>query len=402
MPSGASTGRHEALELRDGDPARYNGKGVRKAAGNVRGPIYKRLKGSDASDQARIDQVLIELDGTENKSALGANAILGVSMAVARSAAAALGLPLYEYLGDVGARRLPVPMMNVINGGQHAENSLDFQEFMIVPHGAPTFGESLRYGAETFHALKSVLRKGGHSTAVGDEGGFAPDLKNNDEACELIIEAIRKAGYRPGEDVAIALDPAASSFYKDGKYVFEKSGAGAVSREELLDLYARMVRTYPIVSIEDGFAEDDWEAFRAHNAMLGDRIQIVGDDLYVTNRAFIRRGIREHATNAVLIKLNQIGTVTETVKAIETCREAGWNYVISHRSGETEDTFIADFAVAMGGGQIKTGSLSRSERLAKYNRLLEIERELGSTATYESPFKSFEHTGETVEGASNV
>ena len=388
VPSGASTGRHEALELRDGDPARYNGKGVRKAAANVRGPIYKRLRGSDASDQARIDQVLIELDGTENKSALGANAILGVSMAVARSAAAALGLPLYEYLGDVGARRLPVPMMNVINGGQHAENSLDFQEFMIVPHGAPTFGESLRYGAETFHALKSVLRKRGHSTAVGDEGGFAPDLKNNDEACELIIEAIRKAGYRPGEDVAIALDPAASSFYKDGKYVFEKSGAGAVSREELLDLYPRMVRTYPIVSIEDGFAEDDWEAFRAHNAMLGDRIQIVGDDLYVTNRAFIRRGIREHATNAVLIKLNQIGTVTETVKAIETCREAGWNYVISHRSGETEDTFIADFAVAMGGGQIKTGSLSRSERLAKYNRLLEIERDLASTAIFESPFKT--------------
>ena len=388
VPSGASTGRHEALELRDGDPARYNGKGVWKAAANVRGPIYERLKGSDASDQARIDQVLIELDGTENKSALGANAILGVSMAVARSAAAALGLPLYEYLGDVGARRLPVPMMNVINGGQHAENSLDFQEFMIVPHGAPTFGESLRYGAETFHALKSVLRKGGHSTAVGDEGGFAPDLKNNDEACELIIEAIRKAGYRPGEDVAIALDPAASSFYKDGKYVFEKSGAGAVSREELLDLYPRMVRTYPIVSIEDGFAEDDWEAFRAHNAMLGDRIQIVGDDLYVTNRAFIRRGIREHATNAVLIKLNQIGTVTETVKAIETCREAGWNYVISHRSGETEDTFIADFAVAMGGGQIKTGSLSRSERLAKYNRLLEIERDLASTAIFESPFKT--------------
>ena len=361
---------------------------MRKAAANVRGPIYKRLKGSDASDQARIDQVLIELDGTENKSALGANAILGVSMAVARSAAAALGLPLYEYLGDVGARRLPVPMMNVINGGQHAENSLDFQEFMIVPHGAPTFGESLRYGAETFHALKSVLRKGGHSTAVGDEGGFAPDLKNNDEACELIIEAIRKAGYRPGEDVAIALDPAASSFCKDGKYVFEKSGAGALSREELLDLYPRMVRAYPIVSIEDGFAEDDWEAFRAHNAMLGDRIQIVGDDLYVTNRAFIRRGIREHATNAVLIKLNQIGTVTETVKAIETCREAGWNYVISHRSGETEDTFIADFTVAMGGGQIKTGSLSRSERLAKYNRLLEIERDLASTAIFESPFNT--------------
>jgi enolase len=398
VPSGASTGRHEALELRDGDPARYNGKGVRKAAANVRGLIYKRLKGSDASDQARIDQVLIELDGTENKSALGANAILGVSMAVAHSAAAALGLPLYEYLRDAGARRLPVPMMNVINGGQHAENSLDFQEFMIVPHGAPTFGESLRYGAETFHALKSVLHKRGNSTAVGDEGGFAPDLKNNDEACELIIEAIRKAGYRAGEDIAIALDPAASSFCKDGKYVFEKSGAGAISREELLDLYARMVRTYPIVSIEDGFAEDDWEAFRAHNAMLGDRIQIVGDDLYVTNPAFIRRGIEQHATNAVLIKLNQIGTLTETVKAIETCRGAGWNYIISHRSGETEDTFIADFAVAMGGGQIKTGSLSRSERLAKYNRLLEIERELGSMGTFESPFKRLARVREDVEG----
>ena len=398
VPSGASTGRHEALELRDGDPARYNGKGVRKAAANVRGPIYKRLKGSDASDQARIDQVLIELDGTENKSALGANAILGVSMAVARSAAAALGLPLYEYLGDVGARRLPVPMMNVINGGQHAENSLDFQEFMIVPHGAPSFGESLRYGAETFHALKSVLHERGHSTAVGDEGGFAPNLKSNEEALELIVEAIRKVGYRPGDDVAVALDPAASSFCKDGDYDFEKSGAGAISREELLDLYARMVRTYPIVSIEDGFAEDDWEGFRAHTAMLGDRIQIVGDDLYVTNPAFIRRGIEQRATNAVLIKLNQIGTVTETVKAIETCRKAGWNYVISHRSGETEDTFIADFAVAMGGGQIKTGSLSRSERLAKYNRLLEIERKLGSMATCESPFNRLERARARAEG----
>ena len=402
VPSGASTGRHEALELRDGDPTRYNGKGVQKAAANVRERIAKHLKGRDASKQEWIDQSLVDLDGTDNKSALGANAILGVSMAVARAAAATLDLPLYQYLGNAGAFRLPVPMMNVINGGQHAENSLDFQEFMIVPHGAPSFGEALRYGAETFHALKSVLHKRGHSTAVGDEGGFAPNLKSSDEALELIIDAIREAGYRPGDDVAIALDPAASSFCKDGNYAFEKSGAGAITQDELLDLYARMVGTYPIVSIEDGFAEDDWEAFHAHTAMLGDRIQIVGDDLYVTNPAFIRRGIEQRATNAVLIKLNQIGTVTETVQAIDTCRKTGWNYVISHRSGETEDTFIADFAVAMGGGQIKTGSLSRSERLAKYNRLLEIERELGSMAKFESPFKSFEHTGEPVEGARNV
>ncbi|MGD0532436.1 MAG: phosphopyruvate hydratase [Methyloceanibacter sp.] len=399
VPSGASTGRHEALELRDGDATRYNGKGVQKAATNVRERIAKHLKGRDASEQERIDQSLIELDGSQNKSALGANAILGVSMAAACASAAALDLPLYEYLGGAGARRLPVPMMNVINGGQHAENSLDFQEFMIVPHGAPSFGEALRYGAETFHALKSVLHERGHSTAVGDEGGFAPNLKSNDEAWELIVDAIHKAGYRPGAEVAVAVDPAASSFCKDGEYVFEKSGTGAISRDRLLDLYTHMVRTYPIVSIEDGFAEDDWEGFRALTAMLGHRIQIVGDDLYVTNPAFIRRGIEQHATNAVLIKLNQIGTVTETVKAIETCRQAGWNYVISHRSGETEDTFIADFAVAMGGGQIKTGSLSRSERLAKYNRLLEIERELGSMAKYESPFKRLERVGEPVERA---
>ena len=399
VPSGASTGRHEALELRDGDLARYSGKGVLKAAANVRERIQRLLKGVDASEQANLDLILIELDGTENKTALGANAMLGVSMACARAAAAALDRPLYQYLGSPGACRLPVPMMNVINGGQHAQNSLDFQEFMIVPHGAPTFAEALRYGAETFHALKSVLHKRGYSTAVGDEGGFAPNLEGNNEACELIVDAIGKAGYRPGEDVAIALDPAASSFCKDGKYVFEKSGTGAISREELLDLYARMVRDYPIVSIEDGFAEDDWEGFAAHTAMLGDRIQIVGDDIYVTNPTFIRRGIADLASNAVLIKLNQIGTITETVKAIETCRQAGWNYIISHRSGETEDAFIADFAVAMGGGQIKTGSLSRSERLAKYNRLLEIERELGSMATYESPFKRLERVGEPIEGA---
>ena len=399
VPSGASTGRHEALELRDGDPKRYRGKGVLKAAANVRERIANHLKGRDAGEQERIDQALIELDGTENKSVLGANAILGVSMAVARAAGSAFGLPLYKYLGNAGACRLPVPMMNVINGGQHAQNSLDFQEFMIVPHGAPTFGEALRYGAETFHALKEILHQRGYSTAVGDEGGFAPNLTSNEEACELIVDAIGKAGYRAGEDVAIALDPAASSFAKDGKYVLAKSEAGEVSRDDLLHLYARMVRSYPIVSIEDGFAEDDWAGFRAQMAMLGDRIQIVGDDLYVTNPRFIRRGIEEHATNAVLIKLNQIGTVTETVKAIKTCRETGWNYIISHRSGETEDTFIADFAVAMGGGQIKTGSLSRSERLAKYNRLLEIERELASMATYESPFKGRKPVREAVAGA---
>ena len=387
VPSGASTGRHEALELRDGDRGRYNGKGVLKAAANVRERIQPQLKGVDASDQASLDLILVDLDGTENKSTLGANAILGVSMACARAAAAALGLPLYQYLGSPSACRLPVPMMNVINGGQHAQNSLDFQEFMIVPYGAPTFGEALRYGAETFHALKSVLHKRGYSTAVGDEGGFAPNLRSADEALELIMEAIRTAGFRPGEQVAIALDPAASSFSQDGQYVFKKAGSGAITRDDLLKLYARLVEAYPIVTIEDGFAEDDWDGFRAHTAMLGDRVQIVGDDLYVTNPRLIKRGIETQATNAVLIKLNQIGTVYETVQAIAACRQGGWNYIISHRSGETEDTFIADFTVAMGGGQIKTGSLSRSERLAKYNRLLEIERELGGAAVYESPFK---------------
>ncbi len=390
VPSGASTGRHEALELRDGDRARYRGKGVLKAATNVRERIQQRLKGVDASEQASLDLILIDLDGTENKSNLGANAMLGVSMAAARAAASALDLPLYQYLGSRDACRLPVPMMNVINGGQHAQNSLDFQEFMIVPHGGPTFGEALRYGAETFHALKSVLHKRGYSTAVGDEGGFAPDLKSTDEALELIMEAIRSAGFRSGEEIAIALDPAASSFCQHGQYVFEKAGSGVIARNDLLELYGRLVEAYPIVSIEDGFAEDDWDGFRAHTAMLGDRVQIVGDDLYVTNPRLIKRGVEKQATNAVLIKLNQIGTVYETVQAIEACRQARWNYVISHRSGETEDTFIADFAVAMGGGQIKTGSLSRSERLAKYNRLLEIERELGSAALYESPFNRLE------------
>jgi enolase len=390
VPSGASTGRHEAIELRDGDVGRYGGKGVLGAVSNVRSIIRQRLQGCDGTQQEAIDQCLIDLDGTENKSHLGANAILGVSMAIARAAASASGRPLYSHLGGASARRLLVPLMNVINGGRHAGNSLDFQEFMIVPHGAPTFTEALRYGAETFHALSDGLRKAGHATAVGDEGGFAPNLRSPDEACEFILEAIRVVGLRPGSDLALALDPAASSFARQGEYVFEKANGQRTSRDGLLALYQRLVDVYPIVSIEDGFAENDWDGFRAQTARLGDRIQIVGDDLYVTNPRFIRRGIRERATNAVLVKLNQIGTVSETIKAIDICRQAGWRYVISHRSGETEDTFIADFAVAMGGGQLKAGSPSRSERLAKYNRLLEIERELGSSATYESPFLMFD------------
>jgi enolase len=387
VPSGASTGRHEALELRDGDMSRYGGKGVLKAISYVNGVICDRLIGTAAAPQEAVDAALIALDGTENKTNLGANAILGVSMAVARAAAVASGVPLYRYLGGNSAVQLPVPMMNVINGGRHAQNSLDFQEFMIVPHGAASFGEALRYGAETFHALHDLLHKAGYSTSVGDEGGFAPNLRTIDEACELIVSAIRKTGLRPGADVALALDPAASSFAEGGKYVFAKSGNKILSREELLAVYDHLTDIYPIVSIEDGFAEDDWEGFRLQTAASGSQLQIVGDDLYVTNPRFIRRGIESHATNAVLIKLNQIGTVTETVRAVQMCREADWRYVISHRSGETEDTFIADFAVAMGGRQIKAGSLSRSERLAKYNRLLEIERELGTAAVYESLFR---------------
>jgi enolase len=385
VPAGASTGRHEAVELRDADPARYMGKGVLKAAAIVRTRIGDHLKGRDAAKQALIDESLIDLDGTANKSTLGANAILGVSMAVARAAAAARGLPLYSYLGGPAARRLPVPMMNVINGGKHAENALAFQEFMIVPVGAPSFAEALRYGAETFHHLGARLRKRGYSTAVGDEGGFAPNLRSDHEVCEIISQAIDAAGFRPGRDLAIALDPAATSFWKDGRYLLEKSDAGALTGDELLQRYRRLCDAYSIVSIEDGFAEDDWDGFRSQTMMLGDRVQIVGDDLYATNAERIRRGIDQGATNAALIKLNQIGTVTETVRAIELCREAGWRWVISHRSGETEDTFIADFAVAMGGGQIKAGSVCRSERLAKYNRLLEIERQLGPSAVYESP-----------------
>ena len=394
VPSGASTGENEALELRDGDKARFGGKGVARAVANVTETIAPALAGQDASRQAEIDRLLLELDGTPTKSKLGANAILGVSMAAARAAAQAAGLPLYAYLGGPSACRLPVPMMNVINGGKHADNSLDFQEFMLVPHGAPSFREAMRYGAESYQALKSVLKKRCLSTAVGDEGGFAPNLPGNEAACELIVEAIEAAGLKPGEQIAIALDPAASSFAEGGSYDLGKSGGGRKTSQEMTELYGKWIAAYPIVSIEDGLAEDDWAGFKAHTAALGGKVQIVGDDNYVTNVDFIRRGIAEGSTNAALIKLNQIGTVTETVRAIELCREAGWRYVVSHRSGDTEDTFIADFAVAMGGGQIKTGAPCRSERVAKYNRLLEIERELGKSAVYSSPFTNAARAGD--------
>ncbi|MBI5863874.1 MAG: phosphopyruvate hydratase [Planctomycetes bacterium] len=386
VPSGASTGENEAIELRDGDAKRYAGKGVLKAVDNVNRVIAPKLVGTDPARQTEIDRLLIELDGTPNKAKLGANAILGVSMAVARAAALAAGVPLYQYLGGANANRLPVPMMNILNGGKHADNSVDFQEFMVMPIGAPTFAEALRYGAETFHTLKGILKKKGYATSVGDEGGFAPNLKSNDEACDVIVSAIEAAGYKPGQDVAIALDPAASSFYEGGAYQLTKSGQGRKSSAEMTALYQQWIDRYPIVSIEDGLAENDWAGFREHTAKLGGRVQIVGDDNYVTNTEFIRRGIREQSTNAVLIKLNQIGTVTETVEAIHLCRQAGWNFVVSHRSGETEDTFMADFAVAMGGGQIKTGSACRSERIAKYNRLLEIQAELGKAAVFVNPF----------------
>ena len=385
-PSGASTGEHEAVELRDGK-GRYGGKGVMKAVANVNERIAPVLIDMDPSRQVEIDHLMITLDGTPNKEKLGANAIVCVSMAIARAAALAADLPLYAYLGGQGAIRIPMPMMNIINGGKHADNSVDLQEFMVMPIGAPTFTEALRYGVETFQALRGILKKKGYSTGVGDEGGFAPDLKSNDEACEVIIEAITAAGFTPGKDVAIALDPAASSFFKNGMYHLSKSGQGKKSSAEMVAFYKAWIEKYPIVSIEDGLAENDWEGFRLQTETQGDKIQIVGDDIFVTNTSFIARGIQEKTANAVLIKLNQIGTVTETMAAINLCRKAGWGYVISHRSGETEDTFIADFAVAMGGGQLKTGSACRSERIAKYNRLLEIEAELGRAAIFENPLK---------------
>jgi enolase len=385
VPSGASTGEGEAHELRDGNPQRYGGRGVLKAIANL-AEIGRVLHGSDPTDQETIDRLLIETDGTETKSRLGANAIVGTSMAVARAAAQALNKPLYAYLAPSGSYRLPVPMMNVINGGRHAANSLDFQEFMIVPHGAPSFREALRWGAETYHALQALLAENGLSIGVGDEGGFAPNLEGNDAACALIVEAIQRAGYKPGEQIALALDPAASSFCSDGSYDLSKSGAGTMTSAELASLYTEWTKRFPIVSIEDGFGEHDWNAFRLQTAELGQSLQIVGDDLYVTNPKLIERGVVEKATNSVLIKLNQIGTVTETIAAIAACRRAGWSYIISHRSGETDDAFIADFAVAMEGGQIKAGAPCRAERLAKYNRLLEIERHVAGQSFYTSPF----------------
>ncbi|MEG6584894.1 phosphopyruvate hydratase [Dendrosporobacter sp. 1207_IL3150] len=389
VPSGASTGENEALELRDGDKNRYGGKGVLRAVANVNNKIAPQLIGEDVTRQSKLDKIMLDLDGTPTKANLGANAILGVSMAIAKAAALAESLPLYSYLGGKPATTLPVPMMNILNGGKHADNSVDFQEFMVMPIGAPTFAEALRYGAETFHALKKILGQKGYITNVGDEGGFAPNLKSNDEACEVIIEAIQRAGFTPGKDIALALDPAASSFFEKGMYSLSKSGQGQKTSSEMTQLYKAWIEKYPIVSIEDGLDENDWDGFREHTSILGNKIQIVGDDIFVTNTKFIGRGIEEKSANAVLIKLNQIGTVTETIEAINLCRKANWGYVISHRSGETEDTFLADFAVAMGGGQIKTGSACRSERVAKYNRLLEIEAELGSLAVFRNPLSKY-------------
>jgi enolase len=381
VPSGASTGELEALELRDGGDA-YMGKGVLRAVENVEGPIADHVRGMDAADQMAVDRAMIELDGTPNKGSLGANAILAVSMATARAAAAHVRQPLYTYLGGDDAVVLPVPLMNILNGGSHAANNVDFQEFMVVPVGAQRFEDGLRMGVEIFHSLARVLKSQGKSTAVGDEGGFAPDLATNDEAVDVILTAIDKAGYRAGEDVLLALDPAASEFYRDGEYVFHKSSNERRTSQEMADFWRDWCDRYPIRSIEDGLAEDDWDGWKQLTATLGDRIQLVGDDLLVTNTEILRRGIDEKAANAILIKVNQIGTLTETLEAIQMARDAGWRYIISHRSGETEDTFIADLAVATGSGQIKTGSASRTDRTAKYNRLLRIAEELGPRARY--------------------
>jgi enolase len=384
VPSGASTGEHEAIELRDNDKSRYLGKGTRKAVENIVKKIAPALKGLDAADQTSLDQKLRSLDGTPNKGKLGANAILAVSMAAARASANSEKTPLYRYLGGVHARVLPVPMMNVINGGAHADNSVDVQEFMIVPVGAAKFSEALRMGVETFHTLKSVLKKRGYSTAVGDEGGFAPNLKSNEEALEVLIEAISKAGYKPGEQIAIALDPAASEFYdKDKKkYVFKKSDGSERTADQMVEFWSNWVRQYPIVSLEDGMAEDDWEGWRQLTNALGRKIQLVGDDLFVTNSQRLEQGIERGIANSILVKVNQIGTVTETLEAMRLAASANYTAVVSHRSGETEDTFIADLAVATNAGQIKTGSASRTDRIAKYNQLLRIEEQLGEGAIY--------------------
>ena len=384
VPSGASTGEHEAVELRDGEKTRYLGKGTRKAVQNINRKIAAAVFGMDASDQEMIDRKMILLDGSPNKGKLGANAILAVSLAVARAAADSYGMPLYRYLGGASASVLPVPMMNILNGGAHADNSVDPQEFMVAPYGAPNFSEALRMGAEIFHTLKSVLKKKGYSTSVGDEGGFAPNLKSNEEAIEVILESITKAGYAPGKDVGLALDPAASEFYDKGrkKYVFKKSDKSERTSEQMVDFWAGWVKQYPIISIEDGMAEDDWKGWKMMTDALGKKIQLVGDDLFVTNTDRLARGIKEGVANSILIKVNQIGTLTETLEAMRMAAEAGYTSMVSHRSGETEDTFIADLVVATGAGQIKTGSASRTDRIAKYNQLLRIEEELGSSARF--------------------
>ncbi|AEB29124.1 phosphopyruvate hydratase [Carnobacterium sp. 17-4] len=385
VPSGASTGEHEAIELRDGDKARYLGKGVLKAVENVNNVISEALIGFDVRDQMAIDKTMIELDGTPNKSKLGANAILGVSIAVARAAADYLDVPLYQYLGGFNTKVLPTPMMNIINGGSHADNSIDFQEFMIMPVGAPSFKEALRMGAEVFHALAGILKSRGLATSVGDEGGFAPNLSSNEEGFEVIIEAIEKAGYKPGEDVMLAMDAASSEFYNSEKGVYDlaDSGEGEKTAEEMIEIYKNLVEKYPIISIEDGLDENDWEGTKKLTEVLGDKVQIVGDDLFVTNTEKLAKAIDKGVANSILIKVNQIGTLTETFDAIEMAKKAGYTAVISHRSGETEDSTIADIAVATNAGQIKTGSLSRTDRIAKYNQLLRIEDQLGDLAVYE-------------------
>ncbi len=384
VPSGASTGEHEAVELRDGDKTRYLGKGVMKAVDNVNGEIASRIKGMNVLDQEKLDRTLIDLDGTENKSRLGANAILGVSLAVCKAAANSKKISLYRYIGGEKAKVLPIPMMNILNGGQHADNNVDLQEFMIMPIGASTFREALRMGSEIFHSLKSILKSAGHSTAVGDEGGFAPDLKSNEEAVESILKAVNKAGYKAGKDVFIALDPASSSFFKDGKYVLQAETKTQNSSDDMIEFYSRWVDKYPIVSIEDGLAEDDWSGWKHFTEKLGKKIQLVGDDLFVTNTKRLKKGIEKGIANSILIKVNQIGTLTETKEAIEMAKKAGYTAVVSHRSGETEDTTISHLAVAMNTGQIKTGSLCRTDRICKYNELLRIEEELGSKAVYGS------------------
>jgi enolase len=382
VPSGASTGEREALELRDGDKSRFMGKGVLKAVSNVNNQIAAQITGMEITDQLGIDQKMLQLDGTEFKSNLGANAILGVSLAVAKAAAEEVGLPLYQYIGGTNAKELPLPMMNILNGGAHADNNVDIQEFMIMPAGARSFSEALRMGAEIFHTLKDVLKKKGYNTAVGDEGGFAPNLKSNEEALQVIMEAIEKAGYQPGEDVLLALDVASSELFKDGKYYLENEPQPEKSPEQLVDFYENLVNTYPIVSIEDGMAENDWDGWKMLTDRLGKRIQLVGDDLFVTNTKILREGIEKGIANSILIKLNQIGTLTETLEAIEMAKRAGYTTVISHRSGETEDTTLADLAVAVNSGQIKTGSLCRTDRICKYNQLLRIEDELDTIAVF--------------------